>query len=127
MQDPIADMLTRIRNAYASHLATTSVPYSKVKEELAKLLKGRGLVSEVKIDKDEFKIDLALKYENGQPAVNHIRRISRPGLRVYHKSKSIRRIRGGLGLVVISTSKGLMTGDEARKNKLGGEVIAEVW
>lgn len=125
MNDPIADMLTRIRNAYAAKLGEVSVPYSRVKEDLAKLLSRQGRVGEVK--KDGFKIKITLNYASGEPAISSIKRISKPGLRVYRKSRDIRRVRSGLGLIVLSTSRGLKTGDEARKEKLGGEVIAEVW
>ena len=125
MFDPIADMLTRIRNAYASRLAEVTVPYSRVKEDLSKLLSRQGLVGEVK--KNGFKIRITLNYADGNPAISSIKRVSKPGLRIYQKSRDIRRVRGGLGLVVISTSKGLKTGDEARKEHLGGEVIAEVY
>jgi small subunit ribosomal protein S8 len=127
MQDPVADMLTRIRNGYMSRLSSVKIPYSKLKMELARVLSSQGLVGEVKEDDKRREMVVELKYDAGQPAIEHIKRVSKPGLRVYQKSKKLRRVRGGLGLLVVSTSKGLMTGDEARKNKLGGEVVAEVW
>lgn len=127
MSDPIADMLTRIRNAYASKLSETSIPYSKVKVELAELLSRKGLVGGVKVNKDKYEITVSLLYRDGTPAITYLKRISRPGLRVYKKIAKVRPVRSGLGMVVISTSKGLMTGEEAKKAKLGGEVLAEVW
>ncbi len=127
MHDPIADMLTRIRNAYMSRLTSTSVPYSKVKVELAKLLQTRGMVGEVSVDDATHLITIALKYDQGEPSIIHLKRVSRPGLRVYDQAKNFRKVRSGLGMMVISTSKGLMSGEQARKSKLGGEVIAEVW
>ena len=127
MTDPIADMLTRIRNAYASRLPETSIPYSKVKVELAELLSRRKLIGKVTVNKDKYEIIVGLLYQDGAPALLHLKRISRPGLRVYKKISDVRRVRSGLGTVVISTSRGLMTGEEARKAKMGGEVLAEVW
>ncbi|HET7713962.1 MAG TPA: 30S ribosomal protein S8 [Patescibacteria group bacterium] len=127
MSDPIADMLARIRNAYGSRLPQTSVPYSKVKVELAELLKRKGLIGEVKVNKEKYEITLSLIYHGDTPAITYLKRISRPGLRVYKKISKVRRVRSGLGMVVISTSKGLMTGEEAKKAKLGGEILAEVW
>lgn len=127
MTDHVSDMLTRIRNAYAARLTEVTIPYSKMKLELAKLLSAKGVLGEVKADEKNYKIVVTLTYSGVTPALEHIGRISKPGLRVYGKARNIRRVRSGLGFVIISTSKGLMTGDEARKNKLGGEVIAEVW
>lgn len=127
MTDPIADMLTRIRNAYASRLLETSIPYSKVKVELAELLSRRKLIGKVTVNKDKYEIIVGLLYQDGVPALLHLKRISKPGLRVYKKISQVRRVRSGLGTVVISTSQGLMTGEEARKAKMGGEVLAEVW
>lgn len=127
MTDPIADMLTRIRNAYASRLLETSIPYSKVKVELAELLSRRKLIGKVTVNKDKYEIVVGLLYQDGVPALLHLKRISKPGLRVYKKISQVRRVRSGLGTVVISTSQGLMTGEEARKAKMGGEVLAEVW
>lgn len=127
MIDPIADMLTRIRNAYASRLLETTIPYSKVKVELAELLSRRKLIGKVTVNKDKYEILVGLLYQDGVPALLHLKRISKPGLRVYKKVSQVRSVRSGLGTVVISTSRGLMTGEEARKAKMGGEVLAEVW
>lgn len=127
MTDSIADMLTRIRNGYAVGLAEVAVPYSRMKEELAKLLSSRGLVAAVSTDKEKRSITISLAYTDGRPALTSIRRVSRPGLRVYEKARNIRRVRRGMGTVIVSTSQGLMMGEEARKNKLGGEVLAEVY
>jgi len=127
MTDPIADMLTRIRNGYMARLAQVVIPYSNLKLQLGKLLSAKGWVGEISSDKEQRNITVILKYETGQPVLEHIKRISRPGLRIYKRSQDLRKVRGGLGLLVISTSHGLMTGEEARKSKLGGEVIAEVW
>lgn len=127
MNDSIADLLTRIRNGYASNLAEVTVPYSRMKEELAKLLSSRGLVARVAADKEKRSIKIGLSYIDGRPAVTSIKRVSKPGLRVYEKARNIRRVRRGLGTLIISTSKGLMVGEDARKNRLGGEVVAEVY
>lgn len=127
MTDPIADMLTRIRNAYASRLLETTIPYSKVKVELAELLCRRKLIGKVTVNKDKYEILVGLLYQDGVPALLHLKRISKPGLRVYKKISQVRSVRSGLGTVVISTSRGLMTGEEARRAKMGGEVLAEVW
>lgn len=127
MQDPIADMLTRIRNAYMARLASTVVPYSKIKLELAKLLSKRGFVGRVTYADGSREFKIALNYNGDKPALEHVKRISSPGVRVYIKSQNLRRVRSGLGVTLISTSKGIMTGDEAKAKKLGGEVIAEAW
>lgn len=123
--DPLSDMLTRIRNAYAGRLTSTSAPYSKIKLEVARLLSRRGFVGEVTSDDREIKI--SLKYDHDVPAIESISRVSRPGLRVYRRAEDFKRVRGGLGFLVVSTSQGLMTGDDARKKRIGGEVLAEVY
>ena len=117
MTDPIADMLTRIRNGYMARLATVAIPYSKIKLELAELLKNQGLIGEVSSKEAERLITVDLKYISDKPAMIHLRRVSKPGLRVYSQANKIRRVRGGLGLVIVSTSQGLMTGSDARKRK----------
>ena len=127
MQDPIADMLTRIRNAYMARLASTVVPHSKIKLELAKLLSKRGFVGRVTYTDGSREFEIALNYNGDKPALEHVKRISSPGVRVYIKSQNLKRVRSGLGVTLISTSKGIMTGDEAKAKKLGGEVIAEAW
>lgn len=127
MQDPIADMLTRIRNGYLSHLSEVTVPFSKIKLELAKVLSAKGVIGKVRAEKDGRSFVVELRYDDGQPKVSHIKRISKPGIRIYRKAKEIRPVRRGLGLTVISTSQGLMTDAEARKKSMGGEVLVEVW
>ena len=130
MVDPIADMLNRIRNAQAVNKETVVIPFSKIKYEIAKILKKNGLVGE--IEKKGVKsgkiIRIVLKYsENKEPLISGLKRISKPGQRIYSALKDIKPARAGYGLVIISTSKGAMTGKEARKKKLGGEIICEVW
>lgn len=127
--DPIADALTRIRNAKMVNHETVSMPHSKLKEELIKVLKNEGYVDGYVVEEKEgFKfINVTLKYINGQSAIVGLQRISKPGLRVYSKAKNMPRVFDGMGIAVISTSKGLMTEKSARENKLGGEVLAYVW
>jgi len=127
MSDPIADMLTRIRNGYLAGLSSVSVPHSRIKRELAELLSREGWVGKVEGKKGDQSFTINLRYQSGQPVAEHIKRISRPGLRVYRKTSDLRPVRRGFGLVILSTSKGLMTGSDARKSKMGGEVLAEIW
>ncbi len=129
--DPIADMLTSIRNGYLARMKNVEVPLSKAKVALATVLDKEGYITSFK--EDEKVLKLTLKYVTAPnsltkvPALTGIARISRPGLRTYKDSTHIPRIMGGLGMVVLSTSKGLLTGQEAKKQKLGGEVICKVW
>ena len=128
--DPIADMLTRIRNANMVLLPTVSMPSSKLKVALAKLLKEEGYIVDYKETSEGiFKtLTITLKYdENNKPVITNLRRVSRPGLRTYHKAKNLEQVFGGMGISVISTSKGLLTDRKARKENLGGEVICQVW
>jgi len=128
--DPIADMLTRIRNANMVTLPEVSMPSSKLKVALAKLLKEEGYVVDYKETSEGiFKtLTITLKYdENNKPVITNLRRVSRPGLRTYHKAKNLEQVFGGMGISVISTSKGLLTDRKARKENLGGEVICQVW
>jgi len=131
MTDPISDMLTRIRNAQRALLPAVEVPHSKMKESIANILKKEGYVAEVAVEakaKTTFKtIKLKLKYQGKKSVIEGIRRISRPGLRQYVGATDIPRVRGGLGVSVISTPEGLMTGTQARKKNLGGEVVCYVW
>jgi small subunit ribosomal protein S8 len=131
MTDPIADMLTRIRNGYQSKLETVDVvPYSKVKNEIAKILKSEGYIDKVSVQGDgiEKKLVITLKYTaDGEKVINGIKRISKPGLRVYAKGDNVPKVLNGLGVAIISTSEGMMTDREARKKHIGGEVIAYVW
>ena len=127
--DPIADALTRIRNANMVKHESVSMPASNLKEELIKVLQKEGYVQGYTIEeKDGFKVlNVTLKYNNGSSVITGIQRISKPGLRVYSKAKNMPRVFDGMGIAVISTSKGLMTEKEARNNKLGGEVLCYVW
>lgn len=128
--DPIADMLTRIRNANLVSHETVEMPSSKLKVELAKLLKNEGYIvdySVKEVGKFSF-LTVVLKYdEKRKPVITNLRRISKPGLRSYCKSKNLPQVLGGLGIAIVSTSKGLLTDRSARKANLGGEVICYVW
>jgi small subunit ribosomal protein S8 len=130
MTDPIADMLTRIKNGYLSRGKTVSLPYSRFKEELGKLLVKKGYLGEIKVESEKKKtkktIVLGLKYQGKEPALENVKRISKPSLRTYANFKKLGKIRG-LGIFVISTPKGLLTLEEAMKIRLGGEVICQVW
>ena len=125
MTDPIADMLTRIRNANQKRAPFCEIPTSKVKTEIAKILKDEGFIEEYKIDGNTT--TLTLKYKNKERVITGLKRISKPGLRVYAKAEELPTVLNGLGIAIISTSKGIMTDKEARANSLGGEVIAYVW
>ena len=128
--DPIADMLTRIRNANAMRYKEVKMPVSKVKTEIAKILKNEGFIEDYKVneEKPQGTLVLTLKYVNKKERViTGLKRISTPGLRVYAKNDEIPKVLNGLGIAIISTSKGIMTDKEARKNSLGGEVMAYVW
>lgn len=127
--DTIADMLTRIRNANSMGYTDVTVPASKLKIELARILKEEGFIKEYKVVEDGHKtIELTLKYGNKKERViTGLKRISKPGLRVYVKSDEVPKVLNGLGIAVISTSKGIMTDKEARKQNLGGEVLAYIW
>ena len=131
MTDPIADMLTRIRNANALHHEKVSMPSSKMKVGIAKILLDEGFITSFKESKDKDghkKLDIVLKYgPNGEKVISGLKRISKPGLRVYAKAEEILTVLNGLGISIVSTSKGIMTGKEARKENLGGEVLAYVW
>ncbi len=127
MQDPIADLLTRIRNGQAAGKVSVSMPSSKQKVAIANLLLKEGYIASVKETGDVKKIlEIGLKYYEGKPVVEMIQRVSRPGLRIYKKCRDLPKIMNGLGIAVISTSKGLMTDRAARKDGLGGEVICYV-
>lgn len=129
MTDPIADMLTRIRNAVQARHDVVEVPANKEKIAIAKILKEEGFISNYSIDGDVKKvITITLKYgPNNEKVINGLRRISKPGLRAYAKVDSIPRVLNGLGIAIISTSHGLMTDKEAKAKHVGGEVIAYVW
>ena len=127
MQDPIADLLTRIRNGQAAGKVSVSMPSSKQKVAIANLLLKEGYIASVRETGDVKKVlEIGLKYYEGKPVVEMIQRVSRPGLRIYKKCRDLPKIMNGLGIAVISTSKGLMTDRAARKDGLGGEVICYV-
>jgi small subunit ribosomal protein S8 len=128
MTDPISDMLTRLRNAGHALRPTVEVPHSRVKADLAAILKKEGYVADVGVSGDKIKtINVKLKYQGKESVIEGMRRISRPGLRHYVGATKIPRVRGGLGVAVISTPEGVMTGMDARKKNLGGEVLCYVW
>ena len=127
--DPIADMLTRIRNANSQRHATVDIPYSKVKEALGKILLSEGFVESMDIlEVESFKtIRIALKYDGKTRVLQGLKRISKPGLRIYASVEELPRVLNGLGIAIISTSKGIMTDKEARKQNIAGEVLAYIW
>jgi small subunit ribosomal protein S8 len=129
MTDPIADMLTRIRNAQGARQRRVDMPVSKLKTEIARLLKENHYIHEYKVlDDGRFGVlRLYLKYYQEKPVIRELRRISKPGLRKYVGVEEIPRVRNGLGMAMLSTSRGVMTDREARAAKIGGEVIAFVW
>ena len=130
MTDPIADMLTRIRNANQNRAKTVSMPSSKMKEEIAKILKDEGFVEEFSIEENDVQNTLTLTLKYGQKkerVITGLKRVSKPGLRVYSKAEDLPRVLNGLGIAIISTPKGIMTDKKARKENVGGEVIAYVW
>ena len=129
MTDPITDMLNRIRNAQAVLKTTVDVPLSKIKLEICQILARNGFIKgfEKKGRKNKKNIQITLKYDGKIPAISGMKRISKPGQKIYLPYKKIKKVKGGYGLSIISTSKGLMTDKEARKQRLGGEVICEVW
>ncbi len=129
MTDPIADMLTRVRNAVRARHTSVEIPASKEKIEIAKILKEEGFILKYEVSGDVKKtITISLKYgPNGEKIINDLKRISKPGLRVYAKSDALPRVLNGLGIAIISTSKGLLTDKAAKKANVGGEVVAYVW
>ena len=130
MTDPIADMLTRIRNGVQARMETVDVaPYSRVKAQIARILKAEGYIENYAVEGEgiEKKIVITLKYAHGQGVISGIKRISKPGLRVYAKGSEVPKVLNGLGIAIISTSNGMMTDRDARKQGIGGEVVAYVW
>ncbi len=127
--DPIADLLTRIRNANMVNHAQVEIPSSKLKVELVKILKEEGYIQDYEIkEKDGFKVIVVeLKYISNKPVIRGLQRVSTPGLRTYSKAKNLPRVFGGMGVAIVSTSKGLMTDKLARKENIGGEVLCYVW
>ena len=131
VNDPIADMLTRIRNAQVARHDTVELPASNTKKAIAKILLKEGYIKNVDFRDDGVQgtIKITLKYMDNKstPVIAGLKRISKPGLRVYARSEELPKVLGGLGIAIISTSKGLMTDKEARKNAIGGEVLAYIW
>ena len=128
--DPIADMLTRIRNANMVSHPSVSMPSSKLKVQLAKLLKEEGFITDYSVKEDgKFKVlEITLKYDaNNKPIITKLERISKPGLRHYSKAKKLQKVLGGLGVAIISTPKGLLTDRKARKENVGGEILCYVY
>jgi small subunit ribosomal protein S8 len=130
VNDPIADMLTRIRNAGMARHQTVTIPLSKIKRNIAEILHAEGYIKSFDVEEGTpfSNLVLHLKYaSNRQPVITGLKRVSRPGLRVYTKRSDIPRVRGGLGLSILSTPKGLMSGDAAWKSGVGGEVLCYIW
>jgi small subunit ribosomal protein S8 len=128
MTDPISDMLTRIRNAGRALLPNVEMPHSGIKESIAYILKKEGYIAQVAVEGKPFKtIKLQLKYQGKKNVIEGLRRISKPGLRHYVGATEIPRVRAGMGIAVVSTPEGVMTGTEARKKNIGGELLCYVW
>jgi small subunit ribosomal protein S8 len=128
MTDPISDMLARIRNAHRALHVSMVLPHSKVKESIAVILKSEGYIAEYSVEGDlPKKLKLKLKYVGKRGVIEGLRRISSPGLRRYVGAGDIPRVRGGLGVAIVSTSQGVMSGNQAKKNNLGGELLCYVW
>jgi small subunit ribosomal protein S8 len=128
MSDPISDMLTRIRNGGRALLPAIEMPHSTIKESVAKILKTEGYVADVAVEGDKKKkIKIRLKYNGKKNVIEGLKRISKPGLRKYVGSTEIPRVLGGLGVSIVSTSEGLMTGTQAKKKNLGGELLCYIW
>ena len=129
MTDPVADMLTRIRNACSAGHKRVDMPASKLKSELARLLRDNHYIADFKVLEDgpAGTLRLYLKYHNEMPVIRELQRVSSPGLRRYVKCRDLPRVKNGLGIAIVSTPKGLMTGRKARREKLGGEILCNVW
>lgn len=127
MQDPIADMLTRMRNAQAVSKESVVMFSSRTRRAIAELLKHEGFINDYHVDDaKQQQLSITLKYQHGKPVISQLQRVSRPGLRVYKPADALPKVKDGLGVVVVSTSKGIMSDREARKQKVGGEVICYV-
>lgn len=130
MTDPVADFLTRLRNANSAYHESVSLPYSKLKANIAEILKSEGYIASIKVEDAEVgkTLSIDLKYgPNRERSIAGIKRVSKPGLRVYAKSTELPRVLGGLGIAILSTSSGLLTDRQAAKKGVGGEVLAYVW
>ncbi|MCB1975885.1 MAG: 30S ribosomal protein S8 [Nitrosomonas sp.] len=128
LSDPIADMLTRIRNAQMAKKESVSMPFSKIKYSIASVLKDEGYIDSCQtfINQNVSVIQINLKYYSGSPVIESIKRVSRPGMRIYKSVSNLQEVLGGMGISIVSTSKGVMTGRKAKKMGIGGEVICEV-
>ncbi len=128
MNDPVADMLTRVRNASRALLPEVAMPHSAMKESIAKILKREGYIAGFNVSGDVKKtLKLELKYQGRQPVIEGLQRVSRPGLRRYVGSTEIPRVRNGMGTAVVSTSRGIISGQDARRQKVGGELVCYIW
>lgn len=128
MQDPLADMLTRIRNAQMAEHASVVMPASKIKASVAEVLKSEGYIADFKVDAEiKAQMTIELKYFEGRPVIEEIKRVSRPGLRNYSAATDLPKVKGGLGVAIVSTNKGVMTDRAARTQGIGGEVICTVF
>jgi small subunit ribosomal protein S8 len=129
MTDPISDMLTRIRNASHALLPDVEIPHSRMKESIANILKRDGYIADWSVEQDKSirRLKLKLKYQGRQGVITGLRRVSTPGLRRYVGAREIPRVLGGMGVAIISTPKGVMTGHDAQKQNLGGELVCFVW
>jgi small subunit ribosomal protein S8 len=129
LTDPIADFLTRIRNGCMGNLQEIHAPYSKMKAEISRILQEEGYIWSYEVDTkgDHPQLKLKLKYDDRTPVIRYLKRVSKPGLRKYVSTTDIPRVLGGLGISILSTPRGLMTGSKARKARVGGELLAYVW
>lgn len=129
LTDPIADMLTRIRNANAAKHATVAIPFSRIKESIANILKNEGYIVDYEIKEEGTKKDIVvtLKFVDGEEVVKGLRRISKPGRRVYSSVDNLPKVLGGLGIAIVSTPKGVLTDKECRKHSVGGEILCYIW
>ena len=128
MTDPIADLLTRIRNANQALLPALALPHSRLKERIAHILKQEGYIADCSVEGDKIKtLKLKLKYQGRKAVIEGLRRVSTPGLRHYVGARDVPRVLGGMGVAILSTPRGVMTGVEARKQNVGGEVLCYIW
>jgi small subunit ribosomal protein S8 len=129
MTDPIADMIIRVKNAFMANKAEVSIPHSKLKEAIAKILEAEGYVESFEVEQTvpQKTINVKLKYVGKIPAITEVRRMSKPGRRVYATVQDIPRALGGYGVTIVSTSKGVVTDSEARKMNIGGELLCQIW
>ena len=127
MNDTISDLLTRLRNGQMSNKESVSIPFSKMKEALCKVILDEGYINGISVEEGDYKnIIVDLKYYDGKPVIDFIKRVSRPGLRIYKSANEIPLVKNGLGICIVSTSQGLMTGKTAKEKKFGGEIICYI-